>query len=350
MSKDTFDPSKMKPDHIYGHPINDKVGIVHSTMDGAECTEFGFNLTEKIHIKATYKRAKNDISRLELEKLNSKQASQKIVLDDISISKIAELLNFLLTADLGIIVDNKLKTDLTGNIIDNKLIKTLATIQDKDKIQSLLDAILEHSDLLDKDVLNIARRKKNLQYFHTMINEPSTKEEHWHKFFENNQWIFGYGLNYQFCHILYSKYPVGNRGLDKSGEVEGDFLVADDNFTVLVEIKTCHTKLFGKAKYRNECWELSSEVVNAVSQLLSQKHLLQKNYDDLTKNTQHGIKTCDPKAILIIGSWDEIEDCDINEQRIKKTTFELYRRNLRNVEIITFDELYKRAEYIVKHN
>ena len=87
MSKDTFDPNKMKPDHIYGHSMNGKVGTVQSTVDGAEYKEFGFDLTEKIYIKATYKRAKNDISTLEIEKLNSK-IPQKIVLSDISTSKI----------------------------------------------------------------------------------------------------------------------------------------------------------------------------------------------------------------------------------------------------------------------
>ena len=338
----------MKPDHIYGHPINDKVGIVHSTVDGAECTEFGFNLTEKIHIKATYKRAKNDISRLEFEKLNSKQASQKIVLDDISISKIAEFLDFLLTADLGIIVDKKLKTDLTGNIIDNKLIKTLATIQDKDKIQSLLDA------LLDKDVLNIARRKKNLQDFHAMINEPSTKEEHWDKFFNNNQWIFGYGLDYKFFIIKASEFESSNTSDEKPMV---DFLLADNNFTVLVEIKKATTSLFGNVKIRVNAWKLSSELINSMSQILEQKASAQIKFEttpdvyDEQKNkitqTMHN-----PKCFLIIGNLEyEQQQCDNDaEYKIKKRTFELFRRNSSNIEIITFDELYKRAEHIVKHN
>ncbi len=35
---------------------------------------------------------------------------------------------------------------------------------------------------------------------------------------------------------------------------------------------------------------------------------------------------------------------------IKQKTFELYRRDSRNVEILTYDELYERAYYIVNQD
>ena len=38
------------------------------------------------------------------------------------------------------------------------------------------------------------------------------------------------------------------------------------------------------------------------------------------------------------------------EKRVKLKTFELFRRDSRNVEIITYDELYERAKFIVEHN
>jgi len=57
----------------------------------------------------------------------------------------------------------------------------------------------------------------------------------------------------------------------------------------------------------------------------------------------------DSKTILLIGSWSEVEDTLEPEgvKIIKKKTFELFRRDSRNVEIITYDELYKRAQFIV---
>jgi len=54
--------------------------------------------------------------------------------------------------------------------------------------------------------------------------------------------------------------------------------------------------------------------------------------------------TVEPKGILIIGNTEEL----IKNESIV-SCFESYRRNVKNPEIITFDELYKRAEFIVKN-
>jgi len=60
--------------------------------------------------------------------------------------------------------------------------------------------------------------------------------------------------------------------------------------------------------------------------------------------------TYDAKIFLIFGSWDEINNCSDKEQNIKEKTFELFRRDSRNIEIITYDELYDRASFIVGHS
>lgn len=53
-----------------------------------------------------------------------------------------------------------------------------------------------------------------------------------------------------------------------------------------------------------------------------------------------------PKSILVIGSLSEFKtEKGINKQKYR--SFETYRRNLENPEIITFDELYERAKYII---
>ena len=58
-------------------------------------------------------------------------------------------------------------------------------------------------------------------------------------------------------------------------------------------------------------------------------------------------KSYDSKVILIIGHWDQVKgDIDLTK-KTKIKTFELFRRDSRNVEIITYDELYDRAKYIV---
>lgn len=57
----------------------------------------------------------------------------------------------------------------------------------------------------------------------------------------------------------------------------------------------------------------------------------------------------DCKVILVIGIWDERKFKSDNEKRIKEKTLELFRRDSRNIKILTLDELYDRAKFIVEH-
>ena len=75
------------------------------------------------------------------------------------------------------------------------------------------------------------------------------------------------------------------------------------------------------------------------------KNFINENGERLDKNTT---LTMDPKTIFIIGTRSrEFPHDKIEEHHLKSTTFELFRRNNRNIEIITFDELFERAFHIV---
>ena len=135
--------------------------------------------------------------------------------------------------------------------------------------------------------------------------------------------------------------------------MNGDFLLADNRFTTFVEIKRPDTKLFHEKKNRADCWKLSSDLYDAHSQILEHKasgqiklQMDSINYgsDDTVVNQ----KAFDSKTILIIGNWDEITNDNPRVKAIKEKTFELFRQNSKNVEIITYDELYDRAQYIVE--
>lgn len=54
-------------------------------------------------------------------------------------------------------------------------------------------------------------------------------------------------------------------------------------------------------------------------------------------------------SFLVIGSLNEfVTDHGINAHRYR--SFELFRRNTANPEVMTFDELYERARFIVRHH
>jgi hypothetical protein len=123
-------------------------------------------------------------------------------------------------------------------------------------------------------------------------------------------------------------------------------------FTTFVELKKPSTLLFGNNKNRSNSWTLSDELINAVCQILEHKasgqiKLDKGQYDGFGNLIKQ--KAYDSKVILIIGNWNELTHSKSDlELEIKKKTFELYRRDSRNIEIVTFDELFERAKFIVE--
>ena len=54
-----------------------------------------------------------------------------------------------------------------------------------------------------------------------------------------------------------------------------------------------------------------------------------------------------PKAYLVVGSLSEfVKEHGVNEKKYR--SFELFRKNTISPEIITFDELFERAQFIVR--
>lgn len=191
-------------------------------------------------------------------------------------------------------------------------------------------------------------RAAALGEFEESINDVSKNESWWQDFFSRNKWIFGYGLNYQILDGVQEQPQYSGANITGTGGQRGDFLertVAEVSFTVLVEIKKPLTDLLN-TEYRNGAWSVSEELAGGVSQL--QTNSLRWEVEgsttdanrDLVEN-EHGAFTVRPKSILIIGRSSELDTRD------KKKSFEVFRRNLKNPEILTFDELLERAKFIV---
>jgi hypothetical protein len=218
--------------------------------------------------------------------------------------------------------------------------------------QSLIPALTAFiSKNLSHDDLNtILGRKESLaEYKRLLVMGDAVSEPAWQKFFEGNEWIFGYGLKYKYLKILQREAHVSSTDTDGSNSVIADFLLSDNKFTKLIELKKPTTPLFKEHRNRSDAWCLSSELSDAVSQILAQK----ANWDIHAQTPQFtgsgdriAEATHDVECILIIGSRSNITGT-AREQAMKFKTLELYRRNLRNIDIILYDELLERAKYIV---
>jgi Domain of unknown function (DUF4263) len=177
-------------------------------------------------------------------------------------------------------------------------------------------------------------------------------EAYWQEFFFQNQWIFGYGLDYKFLKIDTGQPSYGGINYKGKGMQRGDFLThskAGVNFTVLVEIKKPNTPLIaisnkGNAvQYRNGAWLLSSEVLGSVLQLQTNCKTWQRSsaYVENRELLDDNIYTVNPKGIIIIGCTTTL----LNKDQIE--SFEGFRRGLTNIEIVTFDEVLERAKHVI---
>jgi len=183
----------------------------------------------------------------------------------------------------------------------------------------------------------------------------------WQDFFERNTWIFGYGLQYVFNAPL--------EGAKLESVVKGhDFASAGKRVDALLktqglvsalsfgEIKTHKAALLKpvSSSYRRECWQVSNEMAGGIAQV--QKSVQASLHNIRTKTelkeddgslTGEAVFLYQPRSFLVIGSLAEFRSGQgINEE--KYSSFELFRRGLNTPDVITFDELYERAKYIVR--
>lgn len=235
--------------------------------------------------------------------------------------------------------------------VDQKNEELLAILQNSDHEQIIpaLRAVVK-DNLTDDDLNTILGRKDAIDKFEAMLkSDPPLTEPEYQKFFENNDWILGYGLRYCYLSILQRECRVSGTDLDGTNSVISDFLLSDSRFTKLVELKRPDTPLFKTRQNRSESWQLSDDLTNSVSQILSQKAQWQiESVGDCYTGEGKKIteKTHDAACILVIGMSGQFAGDD-KEAAIKASTFELYRRNMRNIEILLYDELLERARFIV---
>lgn len=189
-------------------------------------------------------------------------------------------------------------------------------------------------------------RSKVLAQFKTMLEDASLTEGIWQNFFDDNKWIFGYGLRYQILRITQSQPYYGGADITGKGGERGDFLThseGDVKFTCLVEIKRPGTKLLQSSPYRNGAYAISDDLAGAIAQVQANcaEWEISGSRSDQNRDAMSDIHTISPKGIVIIGRSSQLND------RSQRNSFERYRQSLHNPEIITFDELYERAKFIV---
>ncbi|MDI6099225.1 DUF4263 domain-containing protein [Actinoplanes sp. NEAU-A12] len=226
--------------------------------------------------------------------------------------------------------------------------------------------------LTEKDIRLLSNRKAQLDRFRQLLTDSEYFEQErqlatgpeavWQRLFEENPWIFGYGLNLVACEPLndgkLERITAGANIFTGAGK-RSDAVMRSKGFIsslLLCEIKTHLTPLLAGTPYRPpDVYQVSKDVVGAVAQVQKTAHKalrlvtgeLHRFYEDNGTPTDIEISTIRPRQVLVIGRLSEFsERGSTNPERI--ASFEQYRRSIQDVEIITFDELYERACFIVE--
>ncbi|MEA3253288.1 MAG: Shedu immune nuclease family protein [Pseudomonadota bacterium] len=170
----------------------------------------------------------------------------------------------------------------------------------------------------------------------------SLNEDHWQAFFNENPFILNMAFGYPVVKVQ-DQASVGGRKLTGSGEKITDFLVKNSltNNTAIFEVKTPKTLVLNNDALRAGIYTPSAKLSGAINQALDQKYQFQRHIAQIKDNSRvYDIESYSVHCCLIIGVTPSGED------RLK--SFEMFRHNSKDVEIVTFDELLEKLKQL--HN
>lgn len=324
----------------------------------------------RVEIKATIVEDDRDIQTLTIQKFTPASGPSDKVHFTFLGREIEALLEFMAgvkTIDFGGDGKGKLSRDAVRTVV----LDAVQAHQIFSTNQDLFVALAEREDL-QRDLVAVGYRRRQLDRFERMLNDPSafsaeqahyckTPEATWQAFFEENTWIFGYGLTYQFLSGLDEKRLEQTvRGADLSGPGKRiDALMKTRGIIsslCFVEIKRHDAELLDHGKpYRSGAWAVSRELSGGVAQVQTTvADTLDRLSRAITVSDADGDPTAEllfnvhPKSFLVIGQLSEFQsEHGINQPKFR--SFEMFRREMRSPEILTFDELLNRARFIVDH-
>jgi hypothetical protein len=246
--------------------------------------------------------------------------------------------------ELSLILEKLSRTDLLNNFLKmengkevfEKIVSIISNLsQDQPKL-ILNDNILGKLTNFEEYV-NIRKLENYLDFYEK--NKTVKDESIWQNYFNQNPFILSQAFNLP-CYLFQQKAYVGGKKYDAKGGNYVDFLYRNNlssNITI-IEIKTPKTPILC-TKYRTNCFNISNEFAGSINQVLSYRDSLYTEFNSLFNGEVH---TVDIKATIIIGDINqELDSCE------KIKSFEIFRRNLRNTQIITFDELFNKINILI---
>lgn len=357
--------------------------IVSKVIDCAESHQFfrqgkqvSLRITEgqRQEIKAKFYEDTRGVSTLQIQRYTVEGGAPHNTYFTFTGNEISTLYNFLRNIEFLPIKDEH------STKLDDKFVESIVLTKDQALLllsqePQLLDELMRHQ-ITAQDVAVLGHRRKQIAEFESLLfdnahfskrkielGQGKGNEDVWQDFFERNTWIFGYGLNYflnaplddEKLEQVVKGYDLTGSGKRVDALLKTQGLISALSFG---EIKTHGTDLLKQlsASYRKECWQISDELAGGIAQVQRSVQVSLTNIRSRTEiKDSSGAPTGEqlflyqPRSFIVIGSLSEFQTKrGINEE--KYSSFELFRRNTMAPEIVTFDELYERARFIVESN
>lgn len=172
-------------------------------------------------------------------------------------------------------------------------------------------------------------------------NRDNGDEGFWQIHFNENPYVLSQLLSVPVVFIRDNAY-VGGMTVDRKDARLVDYLFSGDlsNEAILIEIKAPTTPLLGP-KYRRQIYRPSSEIAGSVVQIMDYRHSLISNLTAITSGLERPVNAFNPRCLVIAG--------DGGRQLVepsKRHSFEIFRTSLQGIELITYDELFKKLEIL----
>lgn len=199
-----------------------------------------------------------------------------------------------------------------------------------------------HNVTQTKQILEKKYIENSIEEFESLLastSETPTLEKKWQTFLQKHNWIFS-TIFAQPIILFQREAYVGGKTVDNSDGKFADFLLKNNlsNNVSFFEIKTHLTKLTEDKPYRgSDVYGASKELCGCINQVLNQRDNFQKEFYSLKYKSKSEIETFNSECIVLIGNLSILKP-----EQLK--SFELFRANYKNVNILTFDEVLNKLK------
>lgn len=234
---------------------------------------------------------------------------------------------------------------IKNNENSSEILSTLIKLS-PEKVSEYLNDDNNTSKIVDKLSLNSANNLYNHIRIKCINNEyiknnlSNEDETFWQNLFKDNPIILSLLFPHVFQLIQSQPYLGGKMITNKGGSI-GDYLYQfGSNNSCIIEIKTPKTLLVNKNEYRSAVYSPSSELTGTIVQCRIQKDNYIKSFYNIQGQSKNkDLEALDPKVYIIAGNQK-----DYSSEQL--ACFELFRRELKDIEIITYDEIVFKLKLI----